>query len=625
MTGTQKNNRLQKEKAQTKKKGQEYLSASRQPTKKETSCTLFLLNGRTQILKASHQAQRLLHTPEETLINSTLSSFINNEYKIKFHHHINQALSSDEEQSCQVELINMQGEKIKLLLKSHRVYDNEQEAFLVKTWAGKDTSGHMFNVEPDVVHKHKIHLLFENFSEGIFFCNEKGIITYCNNNLKNLINEDITGSYCYEKIFDTTKNESLFSKTGDEQVIRHKPTGKTLLITHNQLPEEYENLNFAVVRDISPFVTQEKRLKKRQQFIEFISKKSKDLIAAKPESLKTEFLEILQFIASHIKADTVYLYKQLLGVIEDILDMSKIESNQIKPHPRLFNLNEMIDDLIRIYRDPVKNPKQLEIKGEKHLKHSEAFIKTDEGLLKRIYTSLLDNAIKFTEAGSVVFGYETEKKHLKFFVKDTGIGIDEKYKHAIFERFRQAEEAETREYGGTGLGLAIAKSFIELLGGNIWVESKINSGANFYFTLPHKNQAGNPGAKKNLQLKEAWRNQSILIVDDNDDIHTYMKEIFEETGANFISAHNGEQAIKTIVSNPVDLVLLDLQMPKMNGFETCQEIKQYNPDTPVIIQTAYSDPGDVRKAKTAGCDALVTKPLNSSKLFRIISSHLKVE
>jgi hypothetical protein len=242
-------------------------------------------------------------------------------------------------------------------------------------------------------------------------------------------------------------------------------------------------------------------------------------------------------------------------------------------------------------------------------------------------TNLIKNAIKFTYEGSIEFGYEKKGDFLEFFVKDTGIGIADKNKDIIFERFRQGTESLTRNYEGAGLGLSISKAYVELLGGKIWFESRCGTmpgkhGTDFYFTLPYQSTLSKRVEKKDTKSVVSEKSQDkklkILIAEDDEVSETLLKYILEPVAHEILNAPNGEQAVEASKQNPdIDVILMDIRMPKMNGYDATRQIRTFNKDVVIIAQTAFAMEGDHEKALEAGCNDYISKPIQLDK-FKVI-------
>ncbi len=316
----------------------------------------------------------------------------------------------------------------------------------------------------------------------------------------------------------------------------------------------------------------------------------------------------------------------LLQIIDEILDISKIESGQVERLDNVFSLNELINEVHLHYAE------RLDIIGKSHIALSfktgmtdaQDYILSDDSKIRQILFNLIDNALKFTDEGEVEFGYYIEMNRLLFYVRDTGIGIPLSKKEIIFKPFRQSDESSTRKYGGTGLGLSISKGLIEVLGGKIWFETKQNSGSTFHFNLPYF-PASKPidfidktSGKQNYN----WQGKKILIVEDDPTSINYIHEVLAPTGADIYKAVNGKEAMNVCDTMQPELILMDIQLPEMNGYDATERIKRLYPNIKVIAQTAYAMEEDRHKALQAGCVDYITKPLKRNALLTMLSQHI---
>jgi len=322
--------------------------------------------------------------------------------------------------------------------------------------------------------------------------------------------------------------------------------------------------------------------------------------------------------------------QQLLAIINDIVDISKIESNQLDIFEREFNLNEKLSEIITQFRLEIKNypDKNIKIEYEPELKDENANIHCDPVRLTQVVSNLIQNAIKFTETGYIKLAYHiTTDNKVLFYVKDTGIGIFKENLSTIFNRFSQEQRSKEKLYGGNGLGLAISKGIIDLLHGEIWVESEVNEGSTFFFTIPYKPTQLVINVQESNQIitkqSRDLKNKKILVVDDNEMINYYFSELFLDTGAEIIFSKSAEGALNQIKENKnLNLILLDIQLPDKNGFDLLPEIKKINPDIKVIAQTAHALPEDKSKALAIGFDDYISKPINHELLFMKINNIL---
>jgi PAS domain S-box-containing protein len=312
---------------------------------------------------------------------------------------------------------------------------------------------------------------------------------------------------------------------------------------------------------------------------------------------------------------------QLLRIINDIVDISKIEAGQMTITQGKFNINESLDELFETFTPSVKT-KSLDFICHKGLPNNRSHIISDENKIKLVFNNLLANAMKFTQAGTIEFGYEFAGSHIKFFVKDTGIGIPDYAFEKIFERFHQIEDATLESRRGTGLGLPISKAYIEMLDGHIWVESELNKGSTFYFTIPYK-----PAEEETRKIVEnevlqpdGLLGKTILIVEDDGPNLFFLTEVLKDKGAIIISSMDGLDAVEQCKQNDkIDLILMDIKLPKLNGLDATREIRKINPKVIIIAQTAYAFSIDAEKSLEAGCNAYISKPIDNFELLKTIN------
>ncbi len=319
---------------------------------------------------------------------------------------------------------------------------------------------------------------------------------------------------------------------------------------------------------------------------------------------------------------------RMLNIINDIIDISKIESGLIKVNINESNINSQIDYIYTFFKPEVER-KGMKLIRRSSLPDKEAIIKTDREKLFAILTNLVMNAIKYSEQGSIEFGYEKKYEYLEFYVKDSGIGIKKERLTAIFERFVQEDISDVKARQGAGLGLTITKSYVEMLGGEIWVESEIGVGSTFYFTIPFDKAEDNQLIHWKRSIKNHIghvANLKILIVEDDEISEYLVNEGVKIFGKEILKATTGDQAIETCRNNSdIDLVLMDIQLPILNGYEATQQIRQFNKDVVIIAQTAYGLFGDREKAIKAGCNDYLSKPIDKSELHSLISKHCKIK
>jgi signal transduction histidine kinase/CheY-like chemotaxis protein len=316
---------------------------------------------------------------------------------------------------------------------------------------------------------------------------------------------------------------------------------------------------------------------------------------------------------------------RMLNIINDIISISKIESGQMEISISETNVNEQIEYIYTFFK-PEAEQKQIHFSFKNSLPAEKANIKTDREKIYAILTNLIKNAIKFTNSGSIDFGYEKRDRYLEFFVKDTGLGIPQEKFGYIFERFRQGSDSLSRDYEGAGLGLSISKAFIEMLGGKIWIESILEKGSTFYFSIPYNIETQKDIFVKDFTLNEGLedhrRNLKILIAEDDEVSQRLLALIVKRFCKKVLTAKTGVEAVNTCLKNPdIDLIMMDIKMPEMNGFEATEHIRQFNNDVIIIAQTAYGFSGDKIKALDAGCNDFISKPVLKDGLIKLINKY----
>lgn len=317
---------------------------------------------------------------------------------------------------------------------------------------------------------------------------------------------------------------------------------------------------------------------------------------------------------------------RLLSLITDLINISQIETGQITFNIMEFNVKEVIEQLDAYFRSEIER-NGLELYMDFSLIENTPMLYSDKDKVETILVNLIKNAIKFTQKGSIQIGLKSINHMLEFYVKDTGIGIPARRLDAIFERFVQADIKDTRAFYGAGLGLSIAKSYANMLGGDLKVESEEEKGSTFYLTLPvqmpekYKNQFDNLPLKK--QNKNIQRKLKVLIAEDDEYSDIYLTLLLQKFSKEILHAKTGKEAVEICLDNKdIDLILLDIKMPVMDGYTALTKIREFNKKSVVIAQTAYRVTGDKENLKKSGCDDYINKPINETELTEVIWKHL---
>jgi signal transduction histidine kinase len=319
----------------------------------------------------------------------------------------------------------------------------------------------------------------------------------------------------------------------------------------------------------------------------------------------------------------------LLDIINDLLEIAKIEAGQLPVKIQKCNIRILLDELTMFFEEYLKKQKKQHISLiiATGTVEKDIWALTDMVKLKQIFINLFGNAVKFTINGSIEVGYNIDNEQfITFFVKDTGIGIAKDKQQVIFERFAQIDNGPHRLYGGTGLGLSIVSGLLNILGGRIWLDSKPGKGSSFYFTIPRDVSNTREIEQDKPEITSSTihhLNKSILIVEDDQFNAEYIKEVLKNKGLNLIFASSGNEAVEMTLTHMPDLILMEIRLPDISGFEAIQKIKKLKPAIKIIAQTAYALEDDRVKAMEAGCIDYISKPLKSELFLPMINKHLK--
>ncbi|KAF0197779.1 MAG: two-component hybrid sensor and regulator [Bacteroidetes bacterium] len=323
--------------------------------------------------------------------------------------------------------------------------------------------------------------------------------------------------------------------------------------------------------------------------------------------------------------------ERMLIIINDIVDISKIEAGLMNLNISDTNINEKIE-FIHTFFKPQVEEKGMQLLSKKSLPEKDAVIRTDSEKLYSILTNLVKNAIKYTTKGNIEFGYNKRGDTLEFYVKDTGIGIPKERQSAIFERFIQADITDKMAQQGAGLGLSIAKAYVEMLGGEIRVESKEGIGSTFYFTLPYNVKpdeikavpADDTVTDNMYRINPEISGLKILIAEDDETSEKLISIIVREFSKDITEARTGNEVVEICRNNPeINLILMDIQMPEISGYEATRQIRKFNKDVVIIAQTAYGLSGDREKAIEAGCNDYLSKPISKAGLISMIHKYFR--
>jgi CheY-like chemotaxis protein/nitrogen-specific signal transduction histidine kinase len=318
--------------------------------------------------------------------------------------------------------------------------------------------------------------------------------------------------------------------------------------------------------------------------------------------------------------------KQLLNIIDDIIDISKIESGQLKITNRPVRINAILDEIYSSFfhriRGDAPGQKKVDFNLKKGNEDADFTLVTDDYRLRQIFNNLIGNAIKFTKEGHITFGYSVKGPRIvEFFVKDSGIGILQKKQRIIFDRFGQVSADNQDHSSGTGLGLPISKNLVKLMGGEMWLESEEKKGSTFFFTLPMVVEKALEEPHVIISNKTyRWKGKKILVAEDEELNWMFIREMLSKSGAEIQRARDGREVVRLADELQPDVILMDLKMPEMSGIEATRKIRRFNARVPIIAQTAFVMAEEKEDSIAAGCNYFVTKPLDRTEVMELIDN-----
>jgi len=528
-----------------------------------------------------------------------------------------------------------------------------QELNLLRRQYDKDTTEYKLVAELMVVSEIRYRRLFESAKDGILILDaETGVIMDVNPFMINLLGYS-KEEFLKKSIWDIgafkniIENHDKFLELQQKEYVRYddlpieKRDGKLVNVefVSNVYREDHQDVIQCNIRDISERKETQKELIKAKEKAEESDRLKSAFLANMSHEIRTPTSGILGFadllkkpdLSSEKQQEYINMIEQsgarMLNIINDIIDISRIESGLMEVHIKDSNINDQMDYIYTFFK-PECDKKGIQFFLKKSFPATEAIIKTDREKLFAIFTNLIKNAIKFSNEGSIVLGYEKKGNTLEFFVKDSGIGIPKDKLEGIFERFVRADIFEKRASQGSGLGLSISKEYIKMLGGKIWVTSEVGKGSTFYFTLPYnaigpEEITGTKEIGSIADKMDPLKNLKIIIAEDDKISKLILVEFTSQYCKEIIQTGNGIEAIEACHLHPdTDLILMDIQMPEMNGYEATRQIRKFNKGVVIIAQTAYALASDREKAIDAGCDDYITKPFSQKSLLEIMKKHL---
>lgn len=499
-------------------------------------------------------------------------------------------------------------------------------------------------------------MLIKSADDGISFYDRDWNLKYANPAFYSLIGIDeetyhsVDPSYFIhpdDRDFLVNRVEGLKKKDFYESELRlkHKDGHFVALSTRSVTVRDESGSvigSLSVTRDISGMKQVHEELLKANKEAETSNRLKTSFLANISHEIRTPLNSVVGFsnlllsddITREVKEEYIehinHNSEKLLQVIGDIIDLSRLESSQIEITYEEASVSSIVNEVIGEARKMIRrNEKPIILNIKDQFEDDSDLIFTDKVWLKRVLNHLMDNAVKFTLDGSIEFLYYREDDNLIFKIRDTGIGINKENLDGIFEEFRQEIDGHHRPFEGLGIGLTLAKEVVERMGGKIFVKSEKGIGSEFSFSVPYRpagrtkvKPASMPGDQEASPID--WSSKKCLLVDDNKDVLIYINRILLDTGISVVTARSGVEALEIITKdNDIDVVLLDMQMPEMNGIEATGRIRKIRKNLPIIAQTAFIFEDDKDIILEAGCDACLIKPIRKEHLLTVMSSFIK--
>lgn len=529
----------------------------------------------------------------------------------------------------------------------------------------KDSAGNVVNyvgIKEDITKKREAEEKLaesENRFKSLFYENESIILLFdpVNGNILEA-NQAACNFYGYtnteivkKSVFDfNVKQEEelkiLLNKIrNDEQhhfVFQHKLKSgviKDVELYSGILRSKKKEVFYSVIHDISDKIKFQRELEKAKEKAEESDRLKSAFLANMSHEIRTPMNAILGFGAlledEEIGIEERKQYVEiintsgysLLEIINDIIEMSKIEAGQISIHKKPTDVNQLMK-IVYNQHSLIARKKNIELRLIPDSTYNNQAFLLDETKIKQILVNLVNNAMKFTDEGYVEFGFRIMQKEIEFYVKDTGIGINQENHHLVFDRFNKItwDTDGKKVYPGTGLGLSISKAFVEKMNGKIWLSSEKGKGTSFFFSIPIEKTDQQALRYDEVKISNDFRldGKVILVAEDEQRNFQYFEVFLTKLGAKVLHAFSGKEAVDIIneKSDQIDLIFMDIKMPIMDGYEATKIIKTKYSKIPIIAQTAYAFSEDKQKALESGCDDYISKPIAQGKLIALLRNYL---
>jgi len=606
----------------------------------------FMLSTASEIIEINITGAQMLGKERSKLINNRFTDFVSPDTKPVFNLFLEKVFQSKIQETCEVKLVKNGDVPTYVLLTGIITENVEQCNVTMVDMTERKRAEEALQASKDFLDK-----IINSVASPIFVKDDQHrfcLVNYALCSLLNLPVEKLIGTTGYEyipeeqmKVF-IAKDQEVFG-TGEENINEEQLTDGTgkiqNIVIRKTLYTDIKGNKFlvGVINDITENRKKEIELIIAKEHAEESDRLKSAFLANMSHEIRTPMNGILGF-ASLLKEPNLTGEEQqkyiriieksgarMLNIINDIVDISKIEAGLMEVDLKESNINDQIEYIYTFFKPEVEN-KGMRLFFKNLLPAKEAIIETDREKIYAILTNLVKNAIKYTNEGSIEFGYEKKGEYLEFFVKDTGIGIAKNRQEAIFKRFIQADIFDTHAYQGAGLGLSISKAYVEMLGGKIRVESEPGKGSLFYFTIPYNTNKQEQRAIANVistkDIEAQIKNLKILIVEDDETSDFLITSMLKKNNHDVLHVKTGVESIEVCRNNPdLDLVLMDIRMPGMGGYEATRQIRQFNKDVIIIAQTAYGLSGDRQKALDAGCNDYISKPIDKDELLQLLQKY----
>jgi PAS domain S-box-containing protein len=577
-----------------------------------------------------------------------------------------EAIDQTNEFTGDIQVVNKHHKKLFLEVSGTSVMLEGEKSYFFSL---HDVTSRMLHEQVIQQSEKKFRTLTENSRDHILRIAADGKISYCNAAFKEEYNhrfEDYENQHLQQIkdlpaefatiLWPAVDNVCQTGQTENQEMIVHYK-GRYLVFDWTITPETNDTGEvpsvLAVGRNFTRKKAAEKELLLAKDKAEAADRLKSAFLANMSHEIRTPLNAIVGFsnllkeenLDNAEKDDYIHIINKssdnLMMLINDIVDLAKIESEQLLMNRQTVVLHNLINDLHMAFEKRASLKKEGMVRVLKHVPENSQHLKivTDENRLTQIFNNLLGNALKFTPKGFVEFGYSLEQDTIRFFVRDTGIGIARDKHEMIFDQFSQADEGIAKQYGGTGLGLAICKKLVEVMGGTMGLISETDKGSEFYFVLPlvlpqeKQNRQPEPvvaskPVKKQIQANKeyVWTDKMVLLIDDNSSVHLQLRKYLEKTGVTVISARTGNSARELLRKrNDISMVLMDVQMPDIHGSNFVKDLKEQGVGVPIIAQTSDQESNNADKFLEEGYDEYVFKPINKEELLMKMNRFLQEE